>query len=120
MFTKVELKIIIFLSISLVIGFFTNLFFKERIILNKTVKKEHIELKQNYIKKIKINKDKRICINTANIFELQKLRGVGKSTAKKIINFRKVNSGFKLLKDLKKIKGIGPATYNKLKKNIKL
>ena len=57
-------------------------------------------------------------INTASISELKTLTGIGESKAKAIISYREKNSGFKSIDEIKKVSGIGNATYEKFKDNI--
>lgn len=57
-------------------------------------------------------------INTADSAALQQLKGVGPSTAEKIINYRNENGKFKALEDLKNVSGIGDKTFEKLKDKI--
>lgn len=59
-----------------------------------------------------------ININTADSNTLQKLTGVGPSTAEKIINYRLENGNFKNIEDLKNVSGIGDKTFEKLKNKI--
>ncbi|MDR0570887.1 MAG: helix-hairpin-helix domain-containing protein [Clostridiales Family XIII bacterium] len=59
-----------------------------------------------------------ININTAGPQELQRLNGVGPSTAEKIIAYRQKNGGFKKIDDIKKVSGIGAKTFEKLKDKI--
>ena len=54
-------------------------------------------------------------INTADSSALQVFNGVGPSTAQKIIDFRVANGHFTSCDDLVKVKGIGPATLQKIK-----
>jgi len=61
---------------------------------------------------------KRININTADSQTLQQLKGVGPSTAEKIINYRTENGKFKTIEDLKNVSGIGEKTFEKLKDKI--
>ncbi len=61
---------------------------------------------------------KRININTADSQTLQQLKGVGPSTAEKIINYRTENGKFKTIEDLKNVSGIGDKTFEKLKDKI--
>ncbi len=56
-----------------------------------------------------------ININTADSSQLQRLTGVGPSTAEKIINYRKEYGGFKTIEDIKNVSGIGEKTFEKLK-----
>ena len=57
----------------------------------------------------------KININSADANELQKIHGVGPSTAEKIIKFRSSNGNFKVIEDLKKVNGIGEKTFEKIK-----
>lgn len=57
-------------------------------------------------------------INTANQMELEKLSGIGPSTALKIINYREENGKFKTVEDLKNVPGIGEAKFNTIKNEI--
>ncbi len=59
-----------------------------------------------------------ININTADIKELDKLPGIGPSTAQKIIEYREKNGTFKTIEDIMKVKGIGNSKYDKIKEKI--
>ena len=59
-----------------------------------------------------------ININTADEAELDKLPGVGPSTAQKIIEYRETEGPFASPEDLMKVKGIGKAKYEKMKERI--
>ena len=54
-------------------------------------------------------------LNTATQAELEKLPGVGPSTAKQIIEYRQKNNGFKKVEELMNIKGIGEKSFLRLK-----
>ena len=69
---------------------------------------------ENNIKEEKIN------INTADEDELQRLPGVGASTAAKIIKYREENGSFRRIEDIQNVKGIGEAKYNDLKEQIEV
>ena len=56
-----------------------------------------------------------IDINSASASELTKLNGVGPSTAAKIISYRDANGPFAACDDLRKVKGIGAKTLDKIK-----
>lgn len=66
------------------------------------------------------NKEEKLMINinTATEEELQKLQGIGSSTAIKIINYRKENSKFNSIEEIKNVSGIGDSKFNKIKDNI--
>ena len=59
-----------------------------------------------------------ININTASEAELDTLPGIGPSRAKDIISYREEKGGFNSIEDIKNIKGIGEASYEKLKDKI--
>ncbi len=62
----------------------------------------------------------KININTAGSAELQKLPRVGPKTAEKIIQYREENGPFLRKEDIKKIKGIGPKTFENMKEIIEV
>ena len=57
-------------------------------------------------------------INTANVEELQQLKGIGAKKAADIVAYRETNGDFKTVDELTKVKGIGKATLNKLRDDI--
>ena len=57
-------------------------------------------------------------INTAVEAELETLPGTGPVKAKAIVDERKKNGPFKSVEDIKRVKGIGDATLEKLKSEI--
>ena len=61
-----------------------------------------------------------ININTADVQELTKLKGIGEKKAEAIITWRKENGNFKTIEDLLEVKGIGEATLDANRDNIKI
>ena len=59
-------------------------------------------------------------INTADEKALDTLPGIGPAMAKRIIEYRQTQGSFQQLEDIKKVKGIGDAKYEKLKDKITL
>lgn len=59
-----------------------------------------------------------ININTADMYKLCKLDGIGESLASNIIKYRSENGRFKTVNELKKVKGIGAEKFNKIKNKI--
>lgn len=60
----------------------------------------------------------RININTATSQELQTIRGIGPTMAKRIIEYRQTSGGFSTVDDLTNVKGIGEKTLEKLRGSI--
>lgn len=54
-------------------------------------------------------------INSATVEELQTLPSIGPQMAKRIVQYRRENSGFKSVDDLISVKGIGEKTLEKIK-----
>ena len=63
---------------------------------------------------------KLISINSAGIDELSELPGIGKKTASRIIEYRKVYGSFLKTEDIMNVKGIGRSKYEKIKGYIAL
>ena len=54
-------------------------------------------------------------INSASVEELDKLPGIGPTTAQKIIEYREVAGPFARIEDIVNVSGIGSATYEDIK-----
>ena len=61
----------------------------------------------------------KVDINHASKEELQSLKGIGKTTAERIIQHRKV-SCFTSLEEIKKVKGIGEGKFKKIEEMLEL
>ncbi|MDR0950921.1 MAG: helix-hairpin-helix domain-containing protein [Candidatus Ancillula sp.] len=64
--------------------------------------------------------DSKININTASASDLQEIKGIGPATAEKIISYRNTHGQFSSLNQLTNIKGIGSATLKKISPYIKI
>ena len=61
-----------------------------------------------------------VAVNTATAAQLQTLPSIGPKTAARIISFREQNGPFARLEDLLEVKGIGPATLEKIRPAVTL
>ena len=57
-------------------------------------------------------------INTADASTLQALHGIGPAYARRIVEFRAKNGGFRSIEELENIRGIGPSTMANIRPNI--
>lgn len=57
-------------------------------------------------------------INTATLEELDKLPGIGPTTAQNIIDYRTEHGPFQRIEDLMNVPNVGPATFDRLKELI--
>ena len=146
-FTETEIKVILFLIITLAAGFgykaFINSkessehknfdYLKEDSLfaehnLTGNPEKENIDYKQEVLDFNERNftesksdselAEKSININKADVNELEKLPGIGAKTAERIVQYRIDKGGFKRLEDLLQVKGIGQSKLSEIKKYI--
>ncbi len=61
-----------------------------------------------------------ININEATLEQLDALPGIGPAIAERIIQYRTENGQFGIVEDLMNVKGIGPATFEKLRDKIRV
>lgn len=61
----------------------------------------------------------KININEATLEELMKLKGVGKILAERIIDYRFSNGPFHSIDQIKSVKGVGDALFEKIKDSIR-
>ena len=77
--------------------------------------KEHTETNPVYTYPFQTNQTGKININLASADELAMLPGIGKETAKRIIEYRSKYGIFYSLDELTQVKGVGKNTVEKLR-----
>lgn len=78
------------------------------------------EYQQWAIKEIQTEKNGSVRVNAADREEMTALRGIGESLAALIIEERENNGPFYYAEDLEAVKGIGPGTLERFRKDIDL
>ena len=100
---------ILIFVVMLTLGLFTEYSFSEEKLKFKVI------MSENMLEK----KDFRLDINLATKEEMNNSK-IGKSYISKIIDYREKTGGFLKIDELKRIKGIGNATFEKLSKKFKI
>ena len=60
----------------------------------------------------------KVNINTATIYELQLLNGIGEKTAERIIDYRNTYGNFEVVEDLMRVDGVGKKKFDIIKDNL--
>ena len=58
-----------------------------------------------------LSTDDPININTATVAELEKLKGIGRHVAKRIVEYRDAHGEFKKPEDIRKVEGVGKSLW---------
>lgn len=112
---RVEKYLIVFLTLTLLLGAGILVYLKSR-------PPAHIRVERFSADKPSAGSSaapsSRVNINEASAEELAELKGIGKSLAERIVVYRSSEGHFILKEDIKRVKGIGPALYEKIKDDI--
>lgn len=112
---RVEKYLVIFLTLTLLLGAGVLAYLKSRPPAKISIGRFPVEKPPagpSAASSIRIN------INEASAEELVDLKGVGKTLAERVISYRSLNGRFITKEDIKRVKGIGPALYEKIKDDI--
>ena len=115
---KLDLTILILIIIATLSIIGTVIYFKFALVpidnseILKYSSSESVSSAPRQVKGDKVN------INTASKDELCTLYLIGEKKALSIISYREANGSFKRIEDIKNVKGIGDATFEKIKDKI--
>jgi len=112
---RVEKYLIIFLTMTLLLGAGTVAYLRSRPAADIKISRFSVEKPSDEPSTIQSS---RININMADVDELMALKGVGKVLAGRILEYRSSNGLFLIKEDIKRVKGIGGALYEKIKDDI--
>ena len=73
-----------------------------------------------HIRKRESNSNNKISLNTSNVFQLMKVKGIGQTLAENIVTYRDKKGPFAYIDDLIKVKGIGPQILSAIKPQLTL
>lgn len=99
--TKQEQRVILFIFSIALIGLGTNYFLKVR--------------RQPYLLSCFDKNLGKLELNEADAAGLMKLPGIGETLANRILEYRLQNAGFREIEELRKIKGVTAARFDRLK-----
>lgn len=125
-FTRRESSLLLFLLVTFLLGLFIRLFQIKWAPLPETpslsqVLKNNGDDEKKIIQKEDSKKDSfYIILNTAVIDDFKQLPGIGPVKAERIFKFREENGCFNSIEELKKVKGIGNKTIERIKPFIRL
>lgn len=89
-------------------------------ISNINDKNQNVNMSNNNTILSQGNSNGKININIATLDELKTLTGIGDAKAKKIIEYREENGGFKSIDDMKNVSGIGDKLFEQIKEQIEI
>lgn len=112
--TRSERLVIVFLSLSALLGVGISYYKKIHYRVDLKVEPFQITKSEADIDRL-IIKVKLVDINKATLKELMRLPGIGKVTAKRIINYRNTNGPFERIENITQVSGIGPHKFNNIK-----
>ena len=115
---KLEKVVIACLVSSLLVGLGVMWYKKSHPAMSIQLERFNVDSKNIDVADLKANT--KININEATLEELMRLRGVGKVLAGRIVDYRLSNGPFHFIDQMKSVRGIGDALFEKIKDNIQV
>jgi len=118
---KQEKSVLIFLVVGVAIGFAHSYYKKYHPPIDIRFK-EPLPEDSEEIRPIEdiLKEEKSVNINTAGIKDLIKLKGIGPALAGRILEYRRLRGEFTKAEEIKEVRGIGPKKFRAIKDFIKL
>jgi competence ComEA-like helix-hairpin-helix protein len=114
---RIERYILIFLIAALLLGITVSALRKIRPPAKVAIGRFDPASHKNALDETVLPIDK-ININSASVEDLEKIKGIGKTIALRIVEYRYQNGGFASIDDLKNVKGVSVARFEKIKARI--
>ncbi len=86
--------------------------------LNLPAESSRVNSKEISTSVISEEKVRQVNLNSATQYELEKLPSIGPILAKRIVEYRKQNGGFKKIEEIQKVQGIGKKIFEAIKNQI--
>jgi competence protein ComEA len=116
---RYEKTIILFLVLTLLLGLAITTYKRSHSGMRVTVANNGGNVETNAVSGGNyLPEGRKININEAGIDELMKIRGLGKVLAGRIAEYRSQKGLFVSIEDIKNVKGVGPALFEKIKDRI--
>ncbi len=115
---KYEKAILLFLILTLVLGLAVMAYQKSHPGVKVNIGSYSLDSETDRSSGNLLTEGRRVNINAAGADELEKIRGVGKVLAGRIVAYRTSNGPFISVEDIKKVRGIGQAMFEKIKARI--
>ena len=115
---RTEKYVVLFLASTLLLGLGVTVYVRSR--PAPQVKVEHFTVDRSayQARDLQPAGQDRININEAGAEDLMKLKGVGEVLAARIVDYRSSRGLFVMTDDVKKVEGIGPALFKKIRDDI--
>ena len=113
----IERSILIFLIVILLVGLAAGVYIRSRTPAPVKIEKFDPQIYKDQSGSF-FTSDEKTNINYANIYELMKVKGIGKVLALRIIQYRYQNGSFTSIDDIKNVKGLSVAAFEKIKNKI--
>ena len=114
---RLEKMILILLTAALVLGIMISIVRKLRAPAKVTMERFDAERYKDTSNDLSLP-DEKININSANAEEFEKIKGIGSHLAERIVEYRYQNGSFASIDDLKNVKGVSVALFEKIRNRI--